>query len=434
MTDDTKRTLSSKSVLQGYAAIAAGSPRDEVTYKSLVLGGHKSSTDSEDEPTTVRRKDAVRRQEAMNEREDKPLVAKEQICFDFTKGQCKRGEHCKFSHDVGLIIRVNSQEKGICFDFLKGMCSRGVMCRFSHDLNNLKPMLDSPMAGSKKEVIGKGKKKSPICYDFLKSKCAKGDHCRYSHDYTALFNQVHRKDGSTAEQANPNTIPLTDAHRNARNWAPPVCVDHLRGRCARGDACDSPHIANQVNGIPASAGLMALPLENQTDANQDTLENLIAQIRRAQLENAFFQNDRYTYVDNREADFASAMSYPPPAMSEGARLMDAYYRSHHTGMPPVSINTPDTESSPFRGIHTPMSPPVTHAEKMRMSMKTQYEDRDLGSPTIGAGWSHGSYDSQQVYNPRMEQPLSPLSPMSKNDAEDLHRFLTVQSIWAQKQL
>jgi hypothetical protein len=38
---------------------------------------------------------------------------------------------------VGLIITVNSQEKGICFDFLKGLCTRGLLCRFSHDIRNL---------------------------------------------------------------------------------------------------------------------------------------------------------------------------------------------------------------------------------------------------------------------------------------------------------
>lgn len=67
------------------------------------------------------------------------LEAKKQICFDFTKGTCTRGEACKFSHDIKRIIEVNSQEQGICFDFLRGACSRGAMCRFSHDLSNFDP-------------------------------------------------------------------------------------------------------------------------------------------------------------------------------------------------------------------------------------------------------------------------------------------------------
>lgn len=66
-----------------------------------------------------------------------PSDPKRQICFDFTKGQCSRGNACKFSHNIDLIITVNSREKGICFDFLKGLCARGLLCRFSHDLRNL---------------------------------------------------------------------------------------------------------------------------------------------------------------------------------------------------------------------------------------------------------------------------------------------------------
>ncbi|KAK9844823.1 hypothetical protein WJX74_007341 [Apatococcus lobatus] len=48
------------------------------------------------------------------------LDPKQQICFDFTKGLCTRGDACKYSHDIALIVKVNSQERGICFDFLRG--------------------------------------------------------------------------------------------------------------------------------------------------------------------------------------------------------------------------------------------------------------------------------------------------------------------------
>ena len=64
---------------------------------------------------------------------------KRQICFDFTKHCCTRGNACKFSHDINLIIEVNSQERGICFDYLRNTCSRGPLCRFSHDLSNFTP-------------------------------------------------------------------------------------------------------------------------------------------------------------------------------------------------------------------------------------------------------------------------------------------------------
>lgn len=62
---------------------------------------------------------------------------KQQICFDFTKGACSRGDTCKYSHDIALIVSINSQERGICFDHLKGQCNRGLLCRFSHDLSSI---------------------------------------------------------------------------------------------------------------------------------------------------------------------------------------------------------------------------------------------------------------------------------------------------------
>ena len=32
--------------------------------------------------------------------------AKRQICFDFTKGTCMRGDACKYSHDIAHIVQV----------------------------------------------------------------------------------------------------------------------------------------------------------------------------------------------------------------------------------------------------------------------------------------------------------------------------------------
>lgn len=60
-----------------------------------------------------------------------------QICFDFTKGLCSRGDKCKYSHDIATIVHFNSKEKGICFDYLRNQCHRGLLCRFSHDLSNI---------------------------------------------------------------------------------------------------------------------------------------------------------------------------------------------------------------------------------------------------------------------------------------------------------
>lgn len=141
---------------------------------------------------------------------------KRQICFDFTKNQCSRGASCKFSHNLDLIIQVNSQEKGICFDFLKGTCSRGPLCRFSHDLRNLQAApVPQPMPNGVPV-----RPTAPICYDFVKNQCNRGSECRYSHDYASILL------GPRPPGKNPNVM----------------CMDYVRGRCTRGASCRYAHM------------------------------------------------------------------------------------------------------------------------------------------------------------------------------------------------
>eukprot|EP01025_Chloroclados_australasicus_P033254 TRINITY_DN3383_c0_g1_i1.p1 TRINITY_DN3383_c0_g1~~TRINITY_DN3383_c0_g1_i1.p1 ORF type:complete len:359 (-),score=-3.59 TRINITY_DN3383_c0_g1_i1:291-1238(-) len=107
-----------------------------------------------------------------------------QICYDFTKNQCSRGDRCKYSHDIATIIGYNSQEKGICFDFLRGQCMRGMLCKFSHDLSNIAHLQQQTFCGS----VG-NRSSSSICYNFLKGTCQKGNTCKYSHDLTVVTTQ-----------------------------------------------------------------------------------------------------------------------------------------------------------------------------------------------------------------------------------------------------
>ena len=144
---------------------------------------------------------------------------KTQICFDFTKGVCTRGNSCKFSHDVALIVSVNSQERGICFDFLRGQCHRGLLCRFSHDLSSLAAQqcqvcafqafmhlsLFMQWCESKALTVGfvqrGSRRNAPICYDFVKGVCARGPECRYSHDINSIINDTrHTSQSNNAAQ------------------------------------------------------------------------------------------------------------------------------------------------------------------------------------------------------------------------------------------
>lgn len=186
-----------------------------------------------------------------------------QICFDFTKGMCTRGDKCKYTHDLATIVQFNSKEKGsrgeertadargvleesakegfpesparsgrslcsqarpesspspmlalthahffsgICFDYLRNQCSRGLLCRFSHDLSNI-----AQQCQVFNGTATKGRTNA-ICYDFVKGVCQRGSECRYSHDLSLIARTAR---GGTANTARGGE----------------VCYDFLRCAC-----------------------------------------------------------------------------------------------------------------------------------------------------------------------------------------------------------
>lgn len=343
-----------------------------------------------------------------------------QICFDFTKGQCSRGDGCKYSHDVNYIIEVNSQEKGICFDYLKGTCSRGMMCRFSHDLNNLKPLLVSQARG---EYIGQGKKKGPICYDFVKNKCVKGSDCKYSHDYTALFQQIHKKRPSSVKQQQQSG--RASGHSSAGMGQDVVCIDYIRGRCTRGNACRYQHTMPGAMGQAAAGNLVpSAPVSvppgfGGVDTNQATLENLLANLRLMKFESEMKKKvwglDESSMQGCVQEEHIFGLSYPPATVAGRDEKMDALYeafmkrkcqddsqsqtskweessksyqlRAQSTAMLPETLD----DVTDIDTMSHSSSPPLTHAEKRKMAMRHRLysnESDTVDSPTIGAGWSH----------------------------------------------
>eukprot|EP00890_Picochlorum_soloecismus_P004375 jgi/Picsp_1/4939/NSC_02303-R1_hypothetical zinc finger protein len=351
-----------------------------------------------------------------------------QICFDFTKGQCSRGDGCKYSHDVNYIIEVNSQEKGICFDYLKGTCARGMMCRFSHDLNNLKPLLVSQARG---EYIGQGKKKGPICYDFVKNKCAKGSDCKYSHDYTALFQQIHKKRPSSGKQQQQ---PRAPNHFGAGTGQDTVCIDFLRGRCTRGNACRYKHTIPGTMGQAATGNLVpSAPVSVPpgfgcgVDTNQATLENLLTNLRLMKFESEMKKKgwglDESSFQGCELEDHVFGLSYPPATAAGKDEKMDAFYeaflkrklqedsrfertmceesktyqsRAQSTAMLPDTLD----DVTDIDAMLIASSPPLTHAEKRKMAMRHRLysnESDTVDSPTIGAGWSHNKEKEQSRF-------------------------------------
>ena len=401
------------------------------------------------------------------------LVPKEQICFDFTKGHCRRGASCKFSHDVAHIIHVNSQEKGICFDFLKGTCARGVLCRFSHDLNNLPAgvaLQHGPSSGSASASMSSGgnadanARKLPICYDFVKNKCGKGDACRYSHDYAAILSncvsggggsggsggggggqqraqqRAHRAEFALVGDQQHPQHPQHPQHQHPQHpqqqqYQRQTCIDYLRGSCPRGPLA---HCLPAALTPPGPTGHAARhPADAQQVEHAESLESLITRLKKMQYEEAMIAKNTMQLAGRDVRRDGMPFSYPPGmAMhSEGARMMHAHWYGRHEETagdpyhPYASENrnvnrnvNQHVNGHPFTHHRSvAMSPPVTHAEKASVSAHFQmqrqqgvsrFDDQaECGSPMIGAAW-----------NPN--QPPSA--------AADLMNMLTMRSIWPEE--
>ena len=53
------------------------------------------------------------------------------VCYAFQKGECTRGDACRFSHDPNA--EAPQRSSAPCYAFQRGECDRGDACRFSHE-------------------------------------------------------------------------------------------------------------------------------------------------------------------------------------------------------------------------------------------------------------------------------------------------------------
>jgi hypothetical protein len=232
---------------------------------------------------------------------------KVQICYDFTKGMCTRGDKCKYSHDIATIVNFNSREKGICFDYLRSQCHRGLLCRFSHDLSNIaqqcqmsgaaaaadaapaasaaappsaaqqpaSPAAPAPTAGA--PAGGPPQRRATsICYDFVKGVCHRGAECRYSHDLSLIARTARGGAAGAGGAQQPTDVcydflrcvvgvdwggvrearvasgSLQSLHVHVHSTDEPCRFPtahalSLRGRCTRGASCKYSHNVALLN-------------------------------------------------------------------------------------------------------------------------------------------------------------------------------------------
>lgn len=122
---------------------------------------------------------------------------KTKICIPFSKGQCRRGDHCCFAHgDVELQRPLNLQKTKLCEMWLKGACNKDD-CYYAHGQVQLRATDDYFKTG--------------LCKFWKRGvPCEAGENCRHAHGQHELRPRGYRRTERDKQLARQQPPPQTN--------------------------------------------------------------------------------------------------------------------------------------------------------------------------------------------------------------------------------
>ncbi|CAK7354944.1 unnamed protein product [Dovyalis caffra] len=231
-----------------------------------------------------------------------------QLCKDFVAGRCRRGNHCQFlhqdtetyeddwerprktaaskypiSHDSKQYPMGSGRSSDCCNEFLKGNCRRGESCRYSHHGAS-----DPSSRGSANEVIRerdndrRHRYASPErraeretrraadipCKFFAAGNCRNGKYCRFSHhDQTITSPDKRSRDGRWPPSQNSDDV---EKSWNGPKWSDSHTSDTAKLSEDKNDKLDAPDPRLSARRMEDGWGHNSV--KNKTRSNPPTTE------------------------------------------------------------------------------------------------------------------------------------------------------------------